>query len=105
MPVDTLDVDALVQRLTQSIVAHLRVSEDRLLNRAELADRLGVSNRSVGSMVSRQEIPPPLLHTSGIARWSWPTVLKHLAARQGRKHRKGRGIRARRQLVETERQQ
>jgi hypothetical protein len=46
---------------------------------------------TVGAMAARGELPPPLLHTSGVARWTWPQVLKYLESRQGRQRRSGRG--------------
>jgi hypothetical protein len=87
-----LDIDVLANRLADALAEKLRADQERLLGREDLAERIGVSVRSIGSMVGRGDLPQPLLHTAGVARWSWDQVLKHLAARQGRKLRRGRGI-------------
>jgi len=88
---EALDVRALARAVAEYLAPLLRTDSDRLLDRPSLAERLGVCERSVGSMVSRGELPPPLLHTSGVARWDWNQVLKFLAGRQGKPKRAGRG--------------
>jgi hypothetical protein len=68
-----------------------RLRDDTLLDRDDLARRLGVSGRTVSIMVDRGDLPGPLLHTTGVARWSWPQVEQYLQARQGRPLLKKRG--------------
>lgn len=93
MPPD-LDIDHLVDRLAERLAPLLRAADSsRLLDRRELAERISTSERTVSSMVARQELPPPLVHTSGVSRWSWPQVEQFLLARQGRQLRRGRGRR------------
>src|SRR5262249_55507404 len=86
-----VELDALVHRIASAVAEHLRVEREALLDRRQLAERRGVGERTVGSMVSRSEWPPPILHTPGCARWDWQTVVRWLGERQGRKLRKGRG--------------
>jgi predicted DNA-binding transcriptional regulator AlpA len=91
-----VNLDELVERLAERISSRLRTDEERLLSRAELADRLSVSQRAIGSMLARGELPQPLIRTSGngMVRWLWTDVLHHLKGRQGRyRPRRGRGIR------------
>jgi hypothetical protein len=91
-PGDTgLDLDDLADRLAERLAPLLRHDPEQLLDRPALAVRLGVAERTIGALVARAELPPPLLHTGGLARWSWGEVVKHLAARRGRRLRKGRG--------------
>jgi predicted DNA-binding transcriptional regulator AlpA len=85
------DLDTLVSRLAERLAPLLRPDPERLLDRPALAARLGVGERTIGVLVKRGELPGPLLHTPGTARWSWPQVLKHLQGRQQRKPRHGRG--------------
>jgi hypothetical protein len=82
---------ALAERLAPLVAQRLRADAEQLLDRPALADRLGVGDRTVGSLVAKGELPPPLLHTGGIARWSWPAVVKYLEGRQGKQRRHGRG--------------
>ena len=86
-----LDLDALAAAVAAKLVPLLRPDPDRLLDRTALAKRLGVRGRTVGAMVQKNQLPPPLLCTGGVSRWSWDGVLKFLEARGGRKPRKGRG--------------
>ncbi|HYT93013.1 MAG TPA: hypothetical protein VEL76_30125 [Gemmataceae bacterium] len=88
-----LDVDRLVELLVSRLAERLGPDRDRLIDRPELARRVGVCERSVSLMVSRGELPEPLLHTAGVARWDWGEVKKFLASRAGRKIRRGRGRR------------
>jgi hypothetical protein len=92
MPPDpTTDIGTIVDAMVDRLTPLLRPGPEPLLDRAALAERLGVGERTVGAMVSREELPPPLLHTSGVARWEWGQVVKFLEARQGRQKRTGRG--------------
>lgn len=90
MPPDSLDLDALASALADRLVARLHAEKDRLLDRHELATRLGMSERAVGSMASRGEIPPGFL-IGGLRRWNWNAVLHHLESRTCRRPRGGRG--------------
>ena len=85
------DLDALVDAIAARLAPLLRGDPERLLDRPALAERIGVCARSIGPMVARGELPPPLLHTGGVVRWEWGQVLKYLEARQGRPRRSGRG--------------
>lgn len=67
------------------------VPKERLLDCADIAERMSVSERTVRALVARGELPGPLLHTGGIARWDWGVVLKFLQARSEKRIRKGRG--------------
>jgi predicted DNA-binding transcriptional regulator AlpA len=88
-----LNLEALVEQLADQIAAKLYAEQRRLLDRKALAELLGVAERTIGSMVARGELPEPLLHTAGVVRWDWDMVKKYLADRQGRKLRRGRGLR------------
>jgi predicted DNA-binding transcriptional regulator AlpA len=85
----TPDLQALVADIAAGLAE--RMQENTLLDRPALARRLGVSERTVSVMVHRGDLPHPLLHTSGVARWSWSQVEKFLVSRQGRKLAKVRG--------------
>jgi len=87
MPLDPADVDAIAK----AVAVKLGTARECLLDREALAERLGIGERTVGAMVARGELPRPLLHTGGIARWHWPQVLQFLAGRQDRRLRRGRG--------------
>jgi predicted DNA-binding transcriptional regulator AlpA len=79
-------VDAIVARLLEQ----LRLHQDRLINLEELAARVGVSKRGAAGLVARGELPKGYL-IGGVRRWSWKEVERFLAARQGRRPRRGRG--------------
>jgi hypothetical protein len=92
--------DTITDRLTRLIdlselaghvAAKLRLDAERLLSRDDLAVRLDVAPRTITAMVARAELPGPILHTAGTARWSWPSVVAWLSARQGKQRRRGRG--------------
>lgn len=94
MPPDSIiDIDEIARRVAEHLAPLLRSDPDRLLDRRELAQRLGVAERTITAMTARHELPPPLLGTAGTVRWCWAQVEKHLVSRQGRPRRKGRGIR------------
>jgi hypothetical protein len=97
-------VAALAERLVPALAQRLSADADQLLDRPALAGRLGVGQRTVGAMVARQELPPPLLCTGGVSRWSWPQVVKFLESRQGKQRRRGRGRHVRGHVVPAERQ-
>jgi hypothetical protein len=90
-PEPPFDLDAFARLLGAQLARLLRTEVERLIGRTELAKRIGVCERSIGPMVARRELPPPLLHTAGLARWEWGQVVKYLEARQGKRHRRGRG--------------
>jgi hypothetical protein len=85
------DLDALAAAVAEKLAPLLRQDPEQLLDRKALAERLGVGERTVSGLVARGELPPPVLHTGDIARWSWPSVLRFLEGRGGRRPRKGRG--------------
>jgi predicted DNA-binding transcriptional regulator AlpA len=62
-----------------------------LLDRGQLAGRLGIAERTVGALVARQELPQPL-RMGGSVRWDWDEVLRFLSARRPRRPRRGRGV-------------
>jgi hypothetical protein len=87
---DGLDLEALVERLADVVLARLGAAHDRLLDRRELAERLGMSERGVSGLVARGELPDGYL-CGGLRRWDWGQVLKFLESRADRRPRKGRG--------------
>ncbi len=93
MPLPELlpDLDDLAAALAAKLAPRLHAEAERLLDRPALAERIGVCERSIAPMVARGELPPPLLHTAGVARWHWQQVITYLESRQGRQRRKGRG--------------
>jgi len=52
------------------------LSED-FVDRAELACRLGVHERTIRRMVERGELPRPCLSSGGRPRWLWSYVLDY----------------------------
>ena len=90
MPVDALDLDALVERLVARL-AERYDDQRRLLNRRQLSDRIGISERTVSDLVNRGELPTGYL-IGGVRRWEWMAVLKHLGTKQGQQRRRGRGL-------------
>ena len=86
-----LDLDALAEGVAVRLARLLGAERDRLLDRRELAAWLGVSERAVGTMVQNHHLPPPILQTGGVTRWSLPEVQKYLAGRRSSRPRKGRG--------------
>jgi hypothetical protein len=91
-PDPDLNLPALARLLAEELAPLLRPGAEPLLDRPALARRVGVGERTVSVLVARGELPPPLLHTGGVARWSWPQVVKYLESRQGRRTpRRGRG--------------
>jgi predicted DNA-binding transcriptional regulator AlpA len=85
------DIQALAAAIGERVAERLRADADRLLDRATLAQRLGIGERTVSGLVARSELPPPLLHTGGLARWRWESVLAWLAGRADRQVKRGRG--------------
>lgn len=100
LPLGGVPIDELVERLSAAVAARLRADAEKLLDRRELAVRLGLSERSISALVSRHELPEPH-RLGGTVRWSWPTVERYLAARAGKRPRRGRGIRRQRVDVPT----
>jgi excisionase family DNA binding protein len=84
--IDAADVAAI----SQAVAQRLGAERDRLLTRAELAERLQCSERAIASLAQRGELPGGFL-VGGLRRWSWPDVLQFLEGRKGRRTRKGRG--------------
>src|SRR5262249_41246824 len=97
---EPIDLANLADAIAAKVVERLREEHDRLLDRRELAKRLTVSERLIGSLVARGQLPQPLLHTGGVARWDWPTVKKFFESRTGKRPRKGRGRYPRRYKAE-----
>jgi predicted DNA-binding transcriptional regulator AlpA len=86
-----IDVDALAAAIAERVAERLHADADRLLDRGELAARLGVAQRTIASMVGRHELPAPILCTGGVTRWRWNDVLAWLSSRADRQVRRGRG--------------
>jgi hypothetical protein len=91
VPLDDLDLNRLAEAIADKL-AQRAGDLHRLLDRPELARRLGVSERGVTGLANRGELPPGYL-IGGVRRWSWPEVLRFLEARSGRRPRRGRGRR------------
>src|SRR5262249_11837374 len=87
MPLDQRTIDALAS----AIVERLRNQEPGLLNRRQLASRLGIGTRTVSTLVARKELPEPLI-LGGVRRWDWAEVIAYLKVRRQRKPSRGRGI-------------
>jgi hypothetical protein len=86
---EPIDLEATLDRLAEGIVRRLREGADHLLALSELAERLQLSPRGVTGLVARHELPEGYL-IGGVRRWSWPEVIRWLAARQGQKPRRPR---------------
>jgi excisionase family DNA binding protein len=86
-----LDVAALAEAIAKRLAEHLHADRDRLLDRKQLAERLGLGERTISALVARKELPEPI-RLGGSVRWDWTEVLRFLAARKQRKPRRGRGI-------------
>ena len=50
---------------------------EEFIDRAELARRLGVHERTIRRMVARGELPRPCVGAGGCPRWLWSFVLEH----------------------------
>jgi hypothetical protein len=85
MSLDALSLDRLVERLADAVTARLRADSEKLVDRAELAARLSVSPRTIATMVSKGQLPPPLLCTGGVSRPSWASVVSYLESRSTRR--------------------
>lgn len=57
------------------------VMDERLINRKQLAEMLGIHERSVPNLVESGDLPKPLA-IRGSRRWMWSRVLEHIDARQ-----------------------
>ena len=90
MWVDRLDPEALVERIVAR-VADRYGDERRILDRRDLSDRIGISERTVTDLVNRGELRARLL-IGGIRCWEWAAILKHVGAKQCRQRRRGCGI-------------
>jgi excisionase family DNA binding protein len=79
---DPLDLDALADALADRVTARLAPVDDRpLLSQREVADRLGVSTRTVRDIVARGELRFVMV-TEGAPRYVPRTVDAFVAARQ-----------------------
>jgi predicted DNA-binding transcriptional regulator AlpA len=87
---DAITLDAIADALAGRLAEHFHAKDTRLLDRGQLATRLGVGERTIGALVARQELPEPL-RLGGCVRWDWGEVLRFLADRRQRKPRRGRG--------------
>lgn len=58
-------------------------TSDRLLTSAQLADRLGLTTRSIRAMVSSGRIPGPFLRIGDSPRWRAVDFEEWLASKQG----------------------
>ena len=50
-------------------------STEKLLNVGEIAERLGVSPRTVWTQVAKGELPAPI-RIGRLSRWRWDTILQ-----------------------------
>jgi hypothetical protein len=91
LPLATPDLEALAEAIARHLASRLRGDDRRLLDRGQLAGRLGIGERTVGALVGRQELPPPL-RVGGCVRWDWHQVLNFLVARRPRQPRRRRGV-------------
>jgi excisionase family DNA binding protein len=76
---------------TNSVMAKQRTQfndgmpdDDDFVGLDELADRLGLSKRTVTRMVARGELPKPCLSVGGRPRWLWRFVIEHCYKRHQR---------------------
>jgi predicted DNA-binding transcriptional regulator AlpA len=91
-PTPEADVNLLADLVADRVVAQLQINAGRLIDLRQLAGRLQLSPRGVTGLISRNELPQGIL-LGGVRRWSWPKVEAYLATREGRRPRRGRGIR------------
>jgi predicted DNA-binding transcriptional regulator AlpA len=91
LPPAAPDLEALAEAIARHLAVRLRGDDRRLLDRGQLAGRLGVAERTVGALVARKELPQPL-RLGGSVRWDWDEVLRFLGARRPRRPRRGRGV-------------
>src|SRR5262249_41787600 len=90
VPLNDLDADLLAKKIAAKLVEHLRSDQLRLLDRSQMAERLGISERGLSGLASRGQLPAGYL-IGGARRWDWTEVLRFLGARKDRKPRRGRG--------------
>lgn len=50
---------------------------EEFIDRGDLAERLGVHERTIRRMVTRGELPQPCVGAGGRPRWLWSFVLEH----------------------------
>ena len=63
-------------------------SGDQFLGRSELAQRLGIHERTVSRMVERGELPQPCIGQGGRPRWLWSFVVEFCRKRHERMARR-----------------
>jgi predicted DNA-binding transcriptional regulator AlpA len=90
LPLANPDWEAVAEAIARRLVFLLRVEERALLDRRQLATRLGIAVRTVNGLVARKELPPPL-RVGGCVRWNWAEVIEFLAGRRQHRPRRGRG--------------
>jgi hypothetical protein len=90
MSPESVDLEQFANAVAERLSERLSITQQRLLDRAQLAERLGVSERGVTSLASRGELPAGYL-IGGVRRWRWEEVLRFLASREKRRPRQGRG--------------
>jgi predicted DNA-binding transcriptional regulator AlpA len=90
MSTSGIDLNIIADAVAERLRAFAE-QRDGLLDKTAMAQRLGVSTRTISALWAAKELPEPLLHTSGVTRWAWSDVVKFLEARKGRRLRKGRG--------------
>lgn len=84
-----MDADAL-ENLARLVAQFLGEERNRLIDRAELARRLGVSERTLRRGLDRKEIPPPR-QIGDSDRWDWEEVKRGLPVRgRGKVRQRGR---------------
>lgn len=82
MSADPLDYAALAEEIAPRLAPLLAPPDDRpLLSQREVADRLGVSTRTVRDIVARGELPAVRV-TDGAPRWRPGVVESFIAARE-----------------------
>jgi predicted DNA-binding transcriptional regulator AlpA len=89
-PLPAADLEALAESIARHLAVRLRGDDRQLLDRRQLAGRLGVAERTVGALVARGELPPPV-RLGGCSRWVWAEVMQFLAASRQHRPRRGRG--------------
>lgn len=81
--------DETLNHLADAIARRLLAEQTRLIDRDELARRVGLCRRTTFQLVARGHLPAGYL-IGGVRRWDWGEVKKYLATRPIRR-RKGRG--------------
>ena len=80
-------IERLCKRIALVVQAHLQDEHTKLLTRIELAQRLGIGERTISTLVARSELPQPV-RLGGSVRWDWQQVrafLKHASKKKRRR--------------------